>query len=246
VEQRDDLTLEYVCLLNQQAKYQEALSILLNRNFHPWEGGEGRVTEQYVTCLVELAKEKISAGDYTQALAYLERARVYPPNLGEGKLYGKTENQIYYYMGVAYEGLGVPNEAKYHLRVASGGNIELHTQEYYNDSPASMALYQGLALMRMDRKEEAISLFMKIIAYGESHLNDDCKPDYFAVSLPDFLVFDDDLNCRNRVHCHYLMGLGYLGLNQNANALIHFDQALEEDTSHLGAFLHRKMASLPD
>ena len=39
--------------------------------------------------------------------------------------------------------------------------------------------------------------------------------DYFAVSLPDFLVFDDDLNGRNRIHCQYMAALGYLGLGES-------------------------------
>ena len=38
--------------------------------------------------------------------------------------------------------------------------------------------------------------------------------DYFAVSLPDFLVFDEDLQRRNRIHCHYMMALGLLGLGE--------------------------------
>ena len=47
--------------------------------------------------------------------------------------------------------------------------------------------------------------------YGEQHLGDEMRVDYFAVSLPDFLIFDDDLNRKNKAHCYYLMGLSYLG-----------------------------------
>ena len=46
--------------------------------------------------------------------------------------------------------------------------------------------------------------------------------DYFAVSLPDFLVFEDDLDRRNRIHCHYMMALGYLGLGERGQAETHF------------------------
>jgi hypothetical protein len=35
--------------------------------------------------------------------------------------------------------------------------------------------------------------------------------DYFAVSLPDMQLLEDDLSLRNRAHCHYLIGLGNLG-----------------------------------
>jgi hypothetical protein len=65
--------------------------------------------------------------------------------------------------------------------------------------------------------------------------------DYFAVSLPDFLVFDEDLNRRNQIHCHYMMALGYLGLGDQAQAEAHFDQALAMSADHQGALVHRRM-----
>ena len=45
-----------------QASHQEALNILLSRKFHPWEGGEGKVTGQYVVSLIELAKQVLTLG----------------------------------------------------------------------------------------------------------------------------------------------------------------------------------------
>jgi hypothetical protein len=56
------------------------------------------------------------------------------------------------------------------------------------------------------------------VAYGTEHLEDHPTLDYFAVSLPDFLVFDEDLSRRNRVHCHYMTASGYLGLGDKATA----------------------------
>ena len=65
--------------------------------------------------------------------------------------------------------------------------------------------------------------------------------DYFAVSLPTFLVFDEDLNERNRVHCHYMIALGHLGLGQADVARQHFDQVLALDANHQGALTHRAL-----
>lgn len=69
------------------------------------------------------------------------------------------------------------------------------------------------------------------------------KIDYFAVSLPDLLVFDHDLDIRNRIHCHYLIGLGYLGLGNGflKDTEINFDIVLQHDVNHFGAALHKKM-----
>jgi hypothetical protein len=63
--------------------------------------------------------------------------------------------------------------------------------------------------------------------------------DYFAVSLPNFLIFDDDLTLRNRIHCHTMMALGYQGLGDRANADAHFAQVLALEPCHVGAAVHR-------
>ncbi len=56
-------------------------------------------------------------------------------------------------------------------------------------------------------------------------------------------IFDADLSLRNKVHCQYLMGLGYLGFGnakaEGAEKL--FEQVLQSDTSHQGAIIHKKM-----
>jgi hypothetical protein len=52
-----------------------------------------------------------------------------------------------------------------------------------------------------------------LINFGKEHLHDQVKIDYFAVSLPDLLIWDDDLNERHRELCESLMALGYSGLN---------------------------------
>ena len=55
MEQRDDLAIEYITLLNLQGRSEDAYDYLIRRNFHPWEGGEGKVSGQYITSLVESA-----------------------------------------------------------------------------------------------------------------------------------------------------------------------------------------------
>lgn len=59
--------------------------------------------------------------------------------------------------------------------------------------------------------------------------------------MPDFLIFDEDLNRRNRAHCHYLIGLSKLGLGKREEAKAEFEQALEWDRNHQNALLYKKM-----
>jgi tetratricopeptide (TPR) repeat protein len=247
VEQRDDLTLEVVGLLNLLGRHAEALDRLLARTFHPWEGGEGKVTGQYVTALVELARARLDAGDAAGAISYLGRARSYPHNLGEGKLAGAQENHIFYYLGCAYAAFGDDAQAHACFERAAEGSAELAAALYYNDQPPDMVFYQALAHARLGRVEQAAELYRQLVAYGRRHRDDDVQLDYFAVSLPDFLVFDDDLSLRNRIHCHYMAGLGYLGLSHLGlgdldEALAEFEAVLAWEPAHLGATLHRRLA----
>ena len=242
VEQRDDLSIERISLLNLLERQDEAYELLMARNFHPWEGGEGKATAQYVASLVAKAKAHLARGEAQAAIDRLEAAQVYPHNLGEGKLHGAQENHIFYYLGCACEMLGDGTGATAAFERASAGLSEPTSAMYYNDQPPDMIFYQGLARHKLRRKQEAESIFRRLVEYGQAHLNDDVQMDYFAVSLPDFLVFDDDLGTRNRIHCHYMMGLGWLGLQDKERAVQEFDAVLTLRADHLGAHIHKGMA----
>ena len=243
VAERDDLTVEWISLLNLLGRPEEAYQHLMARIFHPWEGGEGKVTGQYGTSLVQMARQKIGAGQAEEAIELLQQARTYPHSLGEGKLYGAQENNIFYYLGCAYESLARADEARAWFERAAVGLSEPASAMYYNDQPPDTIFYQGLARLKLGKREEAETIFDRLKNYGQAHLNDDIKMDYFAVSLPDFLVFDVDLNQRNRLHCLYMLGLGALGLGEVVTARDYFDEVLALNVYHLGASLHRQIAA---
>jgi tetratricopeptide (TPR) repeat protein len=239
-EQRDDLMMEYITLLNLLGRHEEAYQALMGRNFHPWEGGEGKVTGQYVVSLVEKAKGLIASYQAAEALDLLEQAQIYPHNLGEGKLFGRLENNIFYYLGCAFEQLGEAAAANEAFTRASSGRSDPSSAMYYYDQPPDMIFYHGLGLRKLNRVEEAQAIFRELVEYGKQHMNDEIVMDYFAVSLPDFLVFETDLNARNRLHCHYMLGLGCLGLGELEEAKAHFDAVLTIDANHLGAIMHKR------
>ncbi|MEK4854160.1 DUF5107 domain-containing protein [Paenibacillus sp. FSL H7-0756] len=242
VEQRDDLYIEYVTLLNQLEHYDEAIREISSRTFHPWEGGEGKVTGQYQFAHSGLGRQALESGQYEAALEHFRLALAYPHNLGEGRLEGAQENNIYYNLGRVYEGLQQEQEAACCYRTASQGLSEPVSTVFYNDQPPEMIFYQGLAWLRLQEPKEAKRRFNRLIDYAERHLFDDIKLDYFAVSLPDFLVFEDDLNRRNVIHCRYMRGLGLLGLGRYEAAAAELDTALALDPNHQGAGVHRRMA----
>ena len=236
---RDDLTVEYCTLLNDLGRFEDALAIITGRKFHPWEGGEGKVTTQYAVALTQLARRALESGDAAHAKELLTRALVFPHNLGEGKLEGAKDNNIYYYLGLCERALGDEEAAIRHLTRAAAGNEEPASAMYYNDQPAELILYEGLASLALGDREHASARFHKLIAYGEKHYYDQVKIDYFAVSLPDLQLFDEDLTLRNRAHCEYLIALGSYGLGDRARAAACYDAALAIDCSHQGAILHK-------
>ena len=238
---RDDLYVEYVTLLNDLGRYGEAYDLILARRFHPWEGGEGKVTTQYAVALTQLARRALAAGDAAKAKELLQRALVVPPNLGEGKLEGAKDNDIYYYLGLAERALGNERAAAEYLERAAAGDEEPASAIYYNDQPADLILYEGLANLALGRKDRAAARFHKLISYGEKHYYDTVTVDYFAVSLPDLQLFDEDLSRRNRLHCEYLIALGSYGLGDRERAGRCFDAALQIDCSHQGAILHKRL-----
>ncbi|MCR8560007.1 DUF5107 domain-containing protein [Mucilaginibacter sp. BJC16-A38] len=237
-EQRDDIYLERLSLYNFAGDYKTALGLIEARLFHPWEGGEGKVSYQYLLSLVELAKNHIKHKEFQRAIDYLQRAQTYPHNLGEGKLYGVQENDIHYWLGCAYSGLNEQVTANEYFTKATMGLSEPSAAIFYNDQQPDKIFYQGLAHKQLGNNDLADVIFNRLVEYGAAHANDEVKLDYFAVSLPNLLIFDDDLNLRNRIHAYFIQGLGHLGLENYSEASDLFSKVLELDAAHSGAKLH--------
>jgi len=236
--QRDDIYLEMAAIKNLTGNYSEALKMVLNRKFHPWEGGEGKVSGQYIFSLLQLAKDDIRNHRYNEAIIKLNSAQNYPLNLGEGKLYGAQENDIYYWLGTAYSGIGDNKNAKQYWEKATIGLDEPSAAMFYNDQQPDKILYQGFAWEKLGNQEKANNIFERLVHFGNEHKDDDIRIDYFAVSLPDLLIFEDDLKKRNHLHCRYIAGLGLLGKREFDLAEKALSEVISENCSHFGAKAH--------
>jgi tetratricopeptide (TPR) repeat protein len=241
VNDRDDLYLEQASLHNISGEYEKAFDLLMSRQFHPWEGGEGKVTSQYIFSLVEMAKKAIQQKNFTLAVELLQKARKYPENLGEGKLPGAKENELFYWLGEAYNGLGETAKAAAAWKEATVGLNEVSAAMFYNDQQPDITFYQGLALRKLGMENEATACFRKLVDFGEAHLNDHVEIDYFAVSLPDLLIWEDDLDKRNHLLCKYLIGLGELGLGNKTKSRKFLQEALDEDLVNASVLKHLEL-----
>lgn len=244
IAKRDDLLLEEITLLNQTGQYEEAMKKLDAHQFHPWEGGEGKVSGQYQLSRLELAKKALAAKDYDKAIQLLEACLVYPHHLGEGKLYGAQENDFYYFLGCAYAAKGMADKANECWEEATKGPQEPAAAMYYNDAKPDKIFYQGLALLKLSRVDEAHGRFYKLINYGKNHLFEDVVMDYFAVSLPDLQIWEGDLNLSNQIHCKHMLALGFYGLGDKKHAERYLKEASQLDKNHLGILSFKSLIGL--
>ncbi len=206
------LMLAYVSLLNADGQYEKALSLLAGYTFHVWEGGEGKVADEYKAALFALCEKALAGNRPEDALRYAERTLSYPVNLGEGKLDNVPDNRAYYLMSLAYRMLGDEAKARGCLEKASAGSQVPEPVRYYNDQPSDYIYYQGLAFHALGDDEKARKSFHQLIIFGERHIFDKVGYDFFAVSMPELEVYQDDIQKRSDDYCRRLMELGRKGL----------------------------------
>ena len=244
VQERDDLVLEHITLLNETGRYSEAKDLIDRHTFHPWEGGEGKVPAQYQFARTEMAKVLIAKGRFEEAGKLLEECLVYPHSLGEGKLIGAQDNDFYYFLGCVHDRLGDAAKAKECWEKATLGPQEPAPAMYYNDSKPEKIFYQGMALRKLGREQEALSRFNKLVSYGEKHIFDKVVMDYFAVSLPDLLIWEDSLDTKNQIHCKLMLALGHFGLGNMEKARKFLSEIKEEDPCHQGIMALESLMAL--
>lgn len=240
VEQRDDLYLRYIHLLNMQFRYDEAFDHILKRKFHPWEGGEGKVSFEYKVASSQLAIRAIENKQYKKAIQLLESCLVYPKNLGEGKLPNVPDNKYHYYLARAYEGLEDKEKSNLYDELASQGEENPQVANYYNDQSSEYLYYKGLAFLSLGKEKEAIRCFHKLISFGEKHVFDQVEFDFFAVSQPEMDVYHVDMQKKNRQYCNFLRALGHLGKGEIEQSRILLEEILSTENDHLEANIFLK------
>jgi len=152
VLKRDDLTAELLSLWNIHGETDAAAQVLAQRKFHPWEGGEGKVTGQYLINLQRRALNAIANKQYGKAEELLQQALSYPENLGEGRLVGQSDNDIWYLLGWCAQQLQQSERAQRYFERALEGGSTLEAGRYYNDQPVDYLFYQAMALSRIGDK----------------------------------------------------------------------------------------------
>ncbi len=212
LQERSALMLAYITLLNADGQYEKAIKLLQSYTFHIWEGGEGKVADEYKTALFALAERALRDKKYQDAFCYAQQTINYPANLGEGKLDNVPDHRAFYLMGMAARGQGNEEEATLFLKKATAGNQFPEPVRYYNDQPSDYIYWQGLAFHALGMDDQAKKSFHQLISFGDRHIFDRVGYDFFAVSMPELEVYDDDIQQRSDDYCRHLSSLGHKGL----------------------------------
>ena len=136
---------------------------------------------------------------------------------------------------------------------------------YYNDAKPDKIFYAAMAYRKLadlelaneehstaltesskSLNDKSRGLCYKLINYGKQHLFEHQTMDYFAVSLPDLLVWDGDLDSRNEIHCKLMLALGYIGLGELERGLKFLDDVERLDINHLVPMALRTLLKLKD
>ena len=224
IAERDDLTAEQAALYNQLGQPQKALEILGARRFHPWEGGEGRVSDQYERAHLRLGQAALEAGQAREALDHFDAARVYPENLGEGRHALRPEAHLHYFAGRAYEALGDEAQARERFEQAAAPQTWLSTATDY----------QALAMDKLGQGDAARERLAELRDHAQERI-ERAGERGFSTSVPAFVFFEADPGRRARIAFTYLLGLAQLGLGETEAARGSFEAVLELDAYHADA-----------
>jgi tetratricopeptide (TPR) repeat protein len=226
---------EIATLYNQTGQPQKALDYMLSRRFHPWEGGTGRISRQYVKAHLSLGREALEEGDARTALSHFETAQAtYPENLGERKHLRWPDADVHTYTGLARQALGDDEGAR------ESFEIVLKAQ---GDDVSEASYYQALALRALGREDEAEAKLRTMLEAATGRLEEQAEQG-FATSVPEFVFAEEDLETRRRVHLHYTIGLALMGLGETEKARAAFEQVLDAEPNHVDA--RARLAELPE
>ncbi len=230
VARRDDLTIEYCALLNQTGRHAEALEVVSTRRFQPWEGGEGLALGQHVRTHLALGRQALGTGKAEIAQQHFAAALTAPENLGEAKHLLANQSDLHFWLGCAHEALGRRAEARQAWTLAATFRGDF--QEMSVRTMSEMTYWSAQAWVKLGQRHKARGLFRQLLAHARELAKTRATIDYFATSLPTMLLFDDDLQARQRTTAQFLEAQARLGLGERSAARRLLRAVLQRDPSH--------------
>jgi tetratricopeptide (TPR) repeat protein len=190
VQSRDDLSVQLAELLTAAGRPSDALDVLTGRAFQPWEGGEGRVLGAWEEAHLRLARSSLAAGDAATAVAHAQAAIDPPHNLGEARHPLANTADLYLVLGDALAAAHGPDAARpaWERAATQQGDFQGMQVQVHSERTAAAVT----ALRRLGRTADAQRLRDGLASYVSDQAAVRAQVDYFATSLPDLLLFNED------------------------------------------------------
>jgi len=229
VDARDDLSVEYVALLLGVGRSLEALGLLQERCFQPWEGGEGQVLAVWERVNSTLARDALASGDAISGVAYARAAFEPPLSLGEDRHLLANVAHLDLLLGDALQVAGdTPSAEEFWRRAASAEGDFVAMSTTAHSERSAFAIF---ALQRLGRTSEAADLAAEVSEWAEAERRGKAQIDYFATSLPTLLLFHEDPQIRQQLTCDVMRAQARLALGDRDGAEQLLDEVLTVDPS---------------
>jgi tetratricopeptide (TPR) repeat protein len=227
VEKNSNLLLEEVKIYNALLQPEKAIELLNNHKFTPCEGGEQAVAEQHIYAHLMLGRKAMKEQHYREALKYFTNSREIPNNLGAGIWHESILAPSLYYEGVCHSILGQKDKAEEIFLKIANMVIEYFSLIY---QPA-LPYYKAMALKYLNRLEEAEEQLREFL---NKCLDGISRKDYGYFSATPFLIcYIENPEVVRKKYYNYLIGMAYLGMNENEKAKKAFREVLESERGHL-------------
>ena len=212
VLQRDDLTVEYVTLLNRVGRHADAVA-------HPGRPALPSLGGRRGPRLRTVGRGPPGAGASGAARGSGRRrpptscatAMDYPANLGEGKHLLTPENELQLLLGHCLAASG-----RRRPRPGTGGRGPPSPRATPTRPPATDPTGRPWRCASWATPQPPTRAWRRSCAAARRQARAEVRIPYFATSLPTLLLFDDDLSALAPVEARYLEGLALLGMGRGS------------------------------
>ncbi len=201
-------------------EYEEVLEPLLTRYYSRREHIED-LHDIYVDACLLSGFKAWRSGDPAKALEYMLMANEYPANQGYAHLeYYARDAQVYYNIGLAYERVGDPVNARKYFEMAARVEVK--------DADCIYNYEKSLAMKRLDPRADVKDLYREMVRIGKAGVTDYVQRFFESFGYGEY---PQDVNSR----AYYMQGIGYKALGRERKARKYFRKALEQRNDHVWA-----------
>jgi tetratricopeptide (TPR) repeat protein len=235
VAQRDDAVNREIALQIATGQVDDAIQTMTTRTFAVAEGANLNVVDHWTDAHLLRAQKEIQAQRYVDALKDLQVAATIPANLPIGigvDIPSARSTELDYWTGIAYADSRDTQRAEESWKLAVAqpdpSRGRRANPPRIGASQTDQTYYKGLSLQKLGQKDKAEELFRDMVQSGHDDLQ---QP---APSRGGSARHQASPRIRE-ANAHYLAGLGYLGLQNQAAAKAELRQAAQLSPDLLGA-----------